>query len=125
METVFYTLIILFSKHLLADFFLQPQEMAIAKKNSLAILTIHCLVHWVATTAILLAINWLWFPISAKLLVLVPVLDAGSHWLIDFVTSRMNKVRGWTPEHRPFWLNMGIDQYAHYIIYIVISSILV
>lgn len=124
MEAILYTLAILFTKHLFVDFLWQPREIALGKGKSLAILSIHAAMHWVATTILLLVINATWFNISASLLLLIPVIDAGSHWIIDFCSTRTIRRFGWTVEDKKLWDTIGVDQYAHYIMYLVITAIL-
>ena len=125
METVFYILGIFIIKHLLVDIIWQPQSIAIAKKDSVSILTVHCLMHWAATAFILSIINLFWFQISPLLLVVIPLIDLASHWVIDYITTRVSKRLDITPEDKLFWNIHGIDQTSHYVMYLLISYLLV
>ena len=124
METVLFILAILFTKHLFVDWIWQPQAMAVGKGKSLPLLTIHCLMHWMATVIIVLCINAYWFPIAPLMLLFIPTFDLVTHWIIDFCSSRTILARKWTLEDKKLWNTLGVDQYFHYLVYLLITALL-
>jgi hypothetical protein len=121
METVFYILAILILKHVVVDFILQPREIALGKGQSKIILTVHTVAHWIATTVILLCINAFWFNLPAMTLLFVPLFDMGTHWIIDFCSTRFIRRKGLTVEDKMLWDVIGIDQAFHHLVYLIIT----
>lgn len=121
METILYIVIGILTKHLLCDWIWQPREIALNKGKNNVILTFHCAIQGVGMLVFLLLVNWLLFPISPKLLLLIPLYDMVVHWVIDFFSSRLIiHGNGLTPNDKMFWNTIGIDQYAHYLSYLII-----
>ena len=102
--------VLLAAKHVLCDFPLQSPWMALRKDQATGWakpLFAHCLIHGLATTALVLALTpGLWF---------LGLVDFAIHVLIDrgkgMITSRKNL----TPDDRPFWLVLGVDQALHHL----------
>lgn len=105
-------LICLLTKHFLADFVLQTQWMTANKHDILhpggyA----HAAIHGIGTALIL---GYFGAPFELALL------DAGSHYLIDF--TKANLTRNWMTDHPGFWIALGLDQYLHGLIYIFVAT---
>ena len=122
---------LLLSTHCIADFFLQSNWMALKKgENSwegIRALTLHVLIY---------SLCFLWMGLTFV------ALTAITHWLTDFVTSRLTK-RWWfldsygeepasghlmvelNPRKRVlFWRTIGVDQWIHAITLLQIARYL-
>ncbi len=97
-------------KHVVADFLLQTHWMAAGKdraKGWALPLLVHCLIHGVLTTLIVVAIApRLWF---------IGLIDFAIHITIDrakgFIVAHFHV----TPNHAAFWWLIGIDQALHHL----------
>ena len=106
-------------KHVIADFFLQSNWMATGKDRAegwALPLLLHCLIHGVLTTLLILAVApRLWF---------IGVIDFAIHLAIDrakgFTVARF----GVTPTHAWFWWLIGIDQALHHLTGFVLAVLL-
>lgn len=48
-----------------------------------------------------------------------------AHYHIDWLKMNINKIQGWACNtHNEFWILTGLDQYLHYVTYIVMIGIL-
>jgi hypothetical protein len=111
--------LVMMAKHVLADFILQTSWMAQGKdaRRGWALpLFVHCSIHGVATTAIVLALEpRLWF---------LGLVDFGVHIACDrakgFTVSRLSL----TPADAWFWWLLGIDQALHHVTDFVLAVIL-
>ncbi len=91
-------MIILVWLHLLGDFVLQSDKMALNKSRSNYWLAVHCMVY---------SIPMLWFGVTFAIFAGV------SHFIVDFISSRMTKVL-WAKEERHwFFVTIGVDQAIH------------
>lgn len=107
-------LFLLFTKHLVVDFFLQTNWMAFNKGNwkhpgGYCHAGFHGLV-----TAVILAFFWIphWL--------IIGLLEAVAHFIIDWSKVNTCKEFNWHPKTHPFWWMLGIDQYLHTLCYLVI-----
>jgi hypothetical protein len=103
-------MLVLTVKHVVADFFLQNSWMALGKdqKTGWALpLLVHCLIHGVLTTALLLIIApRFWF---------IGLVDFAIHITIDRAKGLSVSTFNVTPEHQWFWWLIGIDQALHHL----------
>jgi hypothetical protein len=103
-------MLLLTVKHVIADFFLQNQWMAFGKdrKTGWALpLLVHCLIHGVLTTVLVVAIApAFWF---------IGLIDFAIHILIDRVKGFCVATFDVTPDHQWFWWLIGIDQALHHL----------
>lgn len=84
--------------HWVGDFICQTDEMAIGKSKSNWWLTAHVVMY----SLMLLFLGWK-----------VALLNGAAHWLIDYVTSRVNS-RLWAAQQRHwFFVSIGFDQFLH------------
>jgi hypothetical protein len=111
--------LVMIVKHVLADFILQTQWMALGKdgRTGWALpLLVHCSIHGLATTAIVLVLEpRLWF---------LGLVDFAIHLICDrakgFAMSRLSL----SPANAWFWWLLGIDQALHHTSDFVLALIL-
>ncbi len=116
MNDIFILLAVFQLKHLIADYFLQTPYMYLnkgAKKDWFIPLMSHSLVHGIFTFVIILAYNY-----SSKLAIFAFMFDVITH----FITDRWKATQTYTPQQSQFWIALGIDQYIHHIVGIVIVA---
>ena len=101
----------LFFKHLIVDFFWQP-EYEWKNKGTLGHWggIRHSLKHGIITGLIFLPLT-----IYAPLLGLI---DAMIHYAIDWGKVNYAKYRNLTPNNPEYWYALGFDQYLHYLTYV-------
>lgn len=110
-------------KHLMADYYWQFPYMYLnkgAKTGWLEPLALHAGVH-AGLTAMILTI---WFSVISLeptlehkvLLFSMVVFDFITH----FVTDRWKATRGRKPDESKFWTDLGIDQFVHHVVGIII-----
>lgn len=84
--------------HWFGDFVCQTDQMALGKSKSNWWLSAHVGVY----SLMLLLLSWR-----------VALLNGAAHWLIDYVTSRVN-ARLWAAQQRHwFFVCIGFDQFLH------------
>lgn len=110
-------LLVLF--HFIADFLLQNDWMGLGKSKKLLPLFIHSLVYSGAMTLFLCGMSFGLFMFGAFDF-LVPIyffiIMFVSHFVIDFISSRVNKYLYENNEIRIFFNVIGFDQYLHYLV---------
>jgi hypothetical protein len=108
-ETLFAVFVILLI-HWIADFVLQTNYQAQNKSTSNRALTSHVAVYAVVTT-ILWAVAF--GSIGQKGLVVLWVTFC-SHWITDYITSRVNKKLWDRKQVHDFFVSIGFDQLLHF-----------
>jgi hypothetical protein len=102
--------------HYIGDFVLQNDSMALYKKSSMKWLAIHCL-----TYTSLFSIFFLMFPIIPTIQFIA--VTGLSHFLIDFVTSKMSGYF-WAKDKIHFFFEViGFDQSVHITVFILTASL--
>jgi hypothetical protein len=112
--------LILLSKHLVFDFFLQTTYQVQHKGiygHPAGI--VHAGLHALGTTPV-----FLWLPPSAALAAAIVVGEFVVHYHIDWAKEQIVKRQAWTPEHSPFWWAIGVDQFLHGLTYLAIVALL-
>ena len=107
------------AKHVVADFFLQNAWMAGKdRKTGWALpLLVHCLIHGVLTTLILLLVEpRLWF---------LGLLDFAIHITIDRAKGFCVAHFGITRDDRWFWWILGVDQALHQLTNLFLAILIV
>lgn len=88
--------------HFIADWLLQSRNTAERKSEDVSVLLLHCFVYglpfMIFVSPIYGAIN-LWL-----------------HFVVDYVTSRINKHYYTTKQMKKFWNMIGFDQTIHFVI---------
>ena len=84
--------------HFLADFILQTDNVAKSKSSSFYYLTIHALVYSIP----FFLIGWKY-----------ALVNAGLHWCVDAVTSRIAKYFFLKEQRHWFFVTIGCDQAIH------------
>lgn len=92
------TLLAIFWLHFLADFILQTDEMALNKSHSVVWLSLHALTYGIP----FLLLGWKY-----------AIINAGLHWLVDFVTSKCTSYLWSTGQRHWFFVVIGLDQAIH------------
>jgi len=109
-------LILLFIKHWYVDFVMQtPRMMAEKGQYGKWHGILHSLQHAVVTLAIF-ALAGLQFAL------ILAVIDFVTHYHIDWIKMKYGNRDITTPQ---FWNHLGLDQLAHYLVYLLIVSIFV
>jgi hypothetical protein len=103
-------MVVLAIKHVVADFFLQTNWIAQGKDRPtgwLVPLTVHCAIHGVIATALILAVQpRLWF---------IGVADFVVHFVIDRGKGLCVNAFSVTQQSPWFWWLIGIDQALHHL----------
>ena len=113
-------LFLLSIKHVIADYFLQQSWMIKDKgtygaQGGIA----HASIHTIGSFIVL-------FPFFNPVLIFVlSVLDGVAHYHIDYVKSNYWKNNNLTKTDTEFWMVHGVDQFAHYLTYVLMASVLV
>ena len=92
-------------KHTLCDHFLQTTRMATQKHKDLLALLSHAGIHAIGTLIIslILAPSFWW----------LALIDLIIHAAIDYIKANIVVRKNLTPEMKPYWWAMGLDQEAH------------
>jgi hypothetical protein len=101
-------LILVFFFHFLADFIFQTREMADNKGKSIYWLTRHVFVYSLVMITI-----WPFFGIDAKTLGLIFIVSFTTHWITDFITSKITGYFYLKNNMRAFFSTIGFDQFIH------------
>lgn len=120
METL--VLLLLFQiKHWYADFKIQTYMQTVKKGVWLNPVGIsHSIDHAWTTLVALLVFNFL-VPISAVVILVIAIIEAIIHYVIDFVKVKY----GCKDNTKPlFWNQFGLDQLAHQITYLIIAAVI-
>lgn len=108
-------------KHFVCDYPLQNKYMLGKFKEFprfIMPLFVHCLVHAIGTYIVLivLGLSQLWW------LVLV---DLITHFVIDRVKADKKLLGRWQPSQSMFWTALGLDQYCHHVVHVLIALIII
>lgn len=119
-NTALLVLLLLNFKHVIVDFYFQTNQM-VKEKGYLKELGgyVHAMHHAIATTMIVG-----FFTESSLILISLILLDFISHYVIDYSKINICKKMNIQFGSKSFWVGMGLDQYAHQIVYITITYIL-
>jgi hypothetical protein len=113
-------LFLLSIKHVIADYFLQKSWMIKEKgmygaQGGIA----HASIHSIGTFLVL-------FPFFNPVLIFIlSVLDGIAHYHIDYFKSNYRKGKPLSTNDAEYWMIHGVDQFTHFVTYILIASILV
>ena len=90
--------------HWIGDFLFQTDKQAINKSNSNYYLGIHCVSYGFVMLFLVLLYDLSWFFLF---------INVATHFVIDYITSRINK-KLWKAEERHwFFVSIGFDQFLH------------
>lgn len=121
LETISVQLVLyLFLAHLIGDFFLQSDTLAVNKSSNNAILFVHVLIY-IGVFASGLMFAGMSYPTEG----LIPFLAANfvGHFCTDYVSSRVAKYY-WTQDKRhEFFVTIGVDQFIHMTTLVVTASL--
>jgi len=115
MEDIILLLFLFGIKHFIVDFLLQ-QKYQYSNKGIYGHPggLLHAGLHGLGTVACLFWVNPIWAVIMA-------FFDAIVHYHVDWAKTNINQLYGWTATtHEQFWWLLGLDQFLHYLTYVVI-----
>ena len=113
--------------HWIADFICQPRWMANEKSKRWDILTIHCFTYAIIIQVSILIILILSNISSTKFespLAIMGITLFITHFIIDFVTSKMTAYYYQIGKTKAFWNTIGFDQILHIWILITVFQYL-
>ena len=114
-------ILILFT-HFIADFIFQTDKQAINKSVSNIWLTKHILTYTLGLFVFAVGHFFIYHKIEILYWVL---LNGVFHWIIDYITSRVNSYL-WKREMRHwFFVGVGADQFIHYVCLLLTYQILI
>lgn len=119
MNEILVLIVLLFTKHFVVDFPLQPKYMWSNKgtyghPGGIA----HAWLHGLGTWA---CIAW-YAPMAA---IYLGFIDMFIHYHVDWAKMNLNKKLGYGPNtHEQFWWLLGLDQYLHALTYVILVSII-
>ncbi|UTS52125.1 hypothetical protein [Synechococcus phage BUCT-ZZ01] len=122
METALILMVLLLYKHYLVDFTMQTTEQVKGKAiygnfDGIAHSAEHALFSLIFLGAAAIVL-----PIDIGTVVWVALLDGVTHYHIDWIKMNYGNRDITTPQ---FWNDLGLDQYAHQMVYIAMVSILI
>jgi hypothetical protein len=121
MNEILLIVALLFTKHLIVDFFLQT-KFQWSNKGTYGHLggVLHASLHAIGTLLVFV------FFVSPPMAVLVACLDGVIHYHVDWLKMNLNAKMGWGANtHEQFWWLLGLDQYLHAITYIGLIALAV
>lgn len=116
--TLFILIILIFILHFIGDFILQTHKMAINKSTSIKYLTYHVLTYCIPFLILLtggFGWNMLWFFL----------LLFGTHWITDFITSKITSYFWKKKDMHNFFVIIGFDQLIHAITLLLLLDIFI
>ncbi len=124
LEYAFILLLAFQIKHFVADYPLQNYQMVVekghyGKKGGIY----HSLIHAVMTFAVLVAFDYLVFPVEYTVMFAIAAIEFFVHYHIDWGKMQMSKQ--FTPQEKGFWNWIGFDQLLHHLTYIVFVWVII
>lgn len=111
-----FQVVVLLVFHWLGDFVFQSDWMATNKSKKLDALIVHSLVY---TYTLLLGLNLcLYGMYSIRVLSLFALYNGMCHFVVDYVTSRINTKLWCAKMVHYFFVSVGFDQLLHYCIFV-------
>lgn len=98
MEWIIRDVIIIFWIHFVADFLLQTNYTSMNKNKNIYTLLLHCFIYFIPL---------LWFGFTFA------IINAGIHFIIDFVTSKINRELYKIGKTKLLLNVIGLDQAIH------------
>lgn len=114
-------LVILFA-HYMADFIFQPHSIALAKAESVVALSIHIIVYTLIFFILfclygVILNEFFTFTITMKhwiqMGISISIVNGIVHYLIDYITSKINRHFWNSSQFRNFFMMIGLDQFLH------------
>lgn len=117
-----------FTKHFICDFPLQAFPYMYKNKGEYGHPggLLHAAIHAFGTWLVLWIAMLLGMKVDGAWFVIIPWLDAGIHYHIDWAKMNLGAKMGWGPlTSEWFWTLLGFDQYLHYLTYFLLIWMLV
>ena len=114
-------LTLLMLKHTIADYVMQTSWMITdksqyGKQGGIA----HAGFHGILTALILLL-----FSVPFLYALILSMLESSIHYHIDYIKSKWMRKNNPSPNSQLYWTAHGIDQYLHYLTYVLLIILLV
>jgi hypothetical protein len=117
LEYAFILLLAFQLKHFVADYPLQNYQMVVEKgQYGKAGGIYHSLIHAVCTLVVLIAFNYIVFPIEYTVVFAVAALEFFIHYHIDW--GKMQMSNNLSTKQKAFWNWIGFDQLLHHLTYL-------
>ena len=113
-----YIIIILLFLHFVGDFIFQSDKIAINKSESIKLLTLHCYVYM---SLFYFCFTWSKMFYNGTIFLLLIFI---SHFIIDFITSRITKKFFNEGKRYKFFITIGFDQFLHLSILLILNNVL-
>lgn len=114
LQTALILLILLQSKHVIGDFFLQTPRMLVDRNRYLHLgRAQHAGIH-----AVLSGVSLLIVGAPPIFTVIICAIELALHYHIDFFKGRISDAAGHTPADAGYWRAFGLDQLAHQLTYV-------
>lgn len=125
-------LALVFIKHFLVDFVWQTEKM-VREKGNLSEMGgyIHAISHTLGTIAcgfILYLFGYMVKDFSYQTMINIlwmvwvySIVEGISHYVIDFIKMNYGKQAKLSANDKKFWIAIGADQLAHYLVYVVMT----
>lgn len=121
LELALVVLVLLEVKHLLIDYVNQSELEIATKGKYMAVPGVyHSIKHGLATSAILVAVHFVYPGLTLGFAVLLGVLDFIVHYHIDWLKTNFGNRN---MQSKAFWVDHGLDQLAHHLTYIGVVAI--
>ena len=104
--------------HFVSDFIFQSREVAVTKSKSVLSLSIHCLTY---SFGLLLGMVFIDF----QYMIPFTFINGLSHFIVDFITSRLTTKFYQEDKMHQFWIVIGADQFIHSTILILSIELLI
>lgn len=118
-------LILLTVKHFFIDFMLQVPYYY-KNKGTLGHLggILHAVEHGIGTM-IVLVMMCLFMPVHPLMILGLAILDSTIHYFMDWYKVKTCTENGWTATNsEEYWIWMGLDQFIHYMTYLLLAALL-
>lgn len=99
--------------HWFSDFILQTRHMATRKSSSIYYLTLHVGIYSISTFLFWLPFLFLIPKVTITILFIAFIVTFGSHWLTDFITSKITTRFYKSEKFYEFFSTIGFDQWLH------------
>lgn len=121
METSLILIVVLLYKHYLVDFVLQTNDQVKGKGIYGNFVGISHSAEHALFTLIFLGTAAIFLPIDIGLVVWMALFDGVTHYHIDWIKMNYGNRDISNPQ---FWNDLGLDQYAHQMVYVAIAGVL-
>jgi len=118
---IFLALFLFFTKHMIADFYLQtPYQYKNKGKYLHPGGLLHSGIHILGSAPII----WYFLP-NLDIFYALLTGEFLIHYHVDWIKEQVTKKYQWSPQQTQFWIAIGTDQFFHYMTYLIMVAILI